>query len=131
MLPALIDFPCRRNADYGEEFPIMDGSFPVDLSGLVFDMHVRRYPHGPLLFALETVVTDEEGIRIVDAFNGTLQIIINELTLRTAYDALVTNQYSGETVKASHDIRVTYSDGIKQVWAQGILSIEPGVTNNG
>lgn len=130
MLPASIDFPCRRNSPYGEEFPIMDGSTPVDLNGMTFAMQVRRYPRGPVLFTLMTVNTDEQGIRVVDAAGGIIQLRIDQTTLRTAYDALSSNQYSGETVKASHDIRVTYSDGMNDIWAEGVLTIEPGVTDN-
>lgn len=131
MLPASIDFPCRRNADYNEELPFADGLTPLDITGMVFQMDVRRYPLGPLLFRLGTVVTPNQGFRIIEPAGGIVAMTIRQSTIQRAYDSSTSGQTVGRPIRLSHDIRAIQPNGQSEVWLQGILSIEPGVTFNG
>lgn len=121
MIPATIDFPCRANADYSEEFQFQENGITLDLSELEFQMQVRNYPFGPLLFS--------PLITMTDAANGIIQIDMSLSMLRSAFNIL--SQNFRETVQCVHDIVAVHGDGFKEVWAQGTLTIVPGVTYNG
>lgn len=122
MIPAPIDFLLRTNADYGEELQFADGTIPVSLEGLTFAMEVRRYPGGPLLFAVP--------ISISDAEDGVVSIAIPRANITAAFQA-ITGRLNGEPVQASHDIIVTHVDGYREPWSEGRVTIYAGVTHNG
>ena len=121
MLPASIDFLLRTNADYGEELSFVDGETPIDLTSLTFKMQVRKYPGGPLLFTVP--------IPMGDAENGIVALNIARETIAQAY-AASSGVEIGETVQASHDIVVHHVDGFREVWCQGRVTIQQGVTEN-
>lgn len=117
MIPATIDFPCQANADYAEQLFFHVDGVPLDLSGISFDMQIRRYPNGPFMF--QVVIT------IVDAPGGKIEIYVPQNIMDTMYDQASVNM---NVVTLSHDLRAIHSDGFIEPWAKGTFSIEPGVT---
>ena len=122
MISASIDFLLRTNADYGEEISFTDGTEAIDLSGLTFSMQVRSYPGGPLLFVVPVTVTN--------AANGEVSITVARDTIKNAY-SMVTGRDYGDPIIASHDIMVKHVDDFIEPWAEGRVTIQPGVTENG
>ena len=109
MIPATIDFLLRTNADYGEVLQFTDGSNgPIDLNGKSFAMQVRLFPGGPFLF--------DVPLKVIDAADGQLQV-----------GPILGKPNAGDY---SHDLIVT-QDGLREVWAQGVVQIQQGVTTNG
>lgn len=118
MIPASIDFRCRSNAAYSEELAFTDGDTPLNLFGKTADMQVRLYPNGPLVFTptLE-----------IDVAAGTINVNMSQTVLRQAF---VDHSIDNKAISLSHDIRITEA-GVPDVWAQGVVQIEAGVTLDG
>lgn len=109
MIPARIDFPCRTNTDYEEELIFTesaDGS-PVNLMGITFQMQVRDRPGGNLIFT-PTLTVDGNAL------------IVSWTRAQTPVPA-----------SYSHDIVAIYSNGFREPWCEGTVSVEQGVTING
>jgi hypothetical protein len=129
MIPVTMDFDCWANADYTEEFGIVVDGVPYSLTGSTFAMNVRRFPRATdSVFNLATVVTDIQGLRILDAPGGVVAIRINKATLETAYSAWSENAIANAVLNFTYDLRITHADGSQEVMAQGIVAINPGVT---
>jgi hypothetical protein len=131
MIPAQIDFPCWRNASYGESLPFVENGQPVDLTGLNMVMTVRRYPTAPDTLFVLNMVSEGQGLRINDPKSGVVDLQIDWQTLNAAYAAVDASQIANQVVRLSYDVIVTYLDNFKEPWLQGVLSINPGVNVNG
>jgi hypothetical protein len=121
MIPARFDFPCHRNADYTETLSFKDGSQPVDLSGMIPSLQVRLYATAPnVLFSVP--------VTIDDPVSGEVNITIDRQLLEQTYNRINANVVASQTIFLVYDMRFTYDTGRSEVWLQGLLSIEPGVT---
>jgi hypothetical protein len=129
MIPVTMDFECWANADYTEEFQFTVDGIGYDLTGVTLDIDARRFPRSSdTVFTLNAVTTDVEGLRIIDANSGVIEIRIARTTLETAYVALAENSIANAIVTASYDLRFTHTDGLREVAIQGVIAINPGVT---
>jgi hypothetical protein len=132
MTPANVPIPVWRNADYAETWVIAE-SFdasgnavnPVDLTGYTLAMQVRLYglAGGDPLIDLETVTSAIEGLRIVEATAGQIEVRITDATL----EALPTGK-AGASVTFSYDLLLTDPTGLEQPYAYGDFIVQPGVT---
>jgi hypothetical protein len=131
MIPAQIDFPCWRNASYGESLPFVENGMPVDLTGLNFVLSVRRYATAPTALFTLTVVDEGQGLQIDSPQSGVIDLQIDWQTLNAAYASVNASQIADKPVLLVYDMSVTYADNFKETWMQGVVSIEPGVNING
>lgn len=124
-----MDFDCWANADYTEEFGIVVDGAAYSLAGCTLAMNVRRFPRAvDSVFNLATVVTDVQGLRILDALGGIVAIRINKATLETAYSAWSENAIANAVLNFVYDLRITHADGSQEILTQGSVVINPGVT---
>jgi hypothetical protein len=133
MTPANVQLTLWRNADYAEtwviaeDFDAAGGAVgPVNLTGYIFALQVRLYglAGGSALISLTTVTTAIEGVRIVDAAGGEIEIRITDATLET----LPVSGKAGEAVTFSYDLLLTDPTGLEQAYAHGDFIVQPGVT---
>lgn len=133
MTPANVPLTVWRNADYAETWVIAesfdnagDAVNPVDLSGYTLALQVRMYglAGGDALISLTTVTTATEGVRIVEATAGQVEIRITDATLET----LPEPGKPGSSVSYVYDLVLTDPTGLRQVYAEGAFIIQPGVT---
>lgn len=127
MIPARLDFPCRTNADYTEEFSASASGIPVDLTGYSAVLTARLSVTDDVLFTLATVTSDIEGLRFVEPANGIISIRVDRDTLSAAYDAVATYAQLGDTVNIIHDVKFTAPNGDVEVWFEGVIAIKKGV----
>lgn len=133
MTPANVPITVWRNADYAETWVIAE-SFdasgnavnPVDLTGYTFAMQVRLYglAGGSALISLATVTTAVQGIRIVEATAGQIEVRITDTTL----EALPAAGKAGASVTFAYDLLLTDPTGFEQAYAYGAFIVQPGVT---
>lgn len=132
MTPANVPITVWRNADYAETWVIAesfdaDGNAvnPVDLTGYTFAMQVRLYglAGGSALISLATVTTSVQGIRIVDAEAGQIEIRVTDATLET-----LPAGKAGAAVTFAYDLLLTDPSGFEQAYAYGDFIVQPGVT---
>ena len=128
MLPIRPDFLCRTNADFAEEFTVVDTGDAVDLTGHTPSMTVKTTVNGDTVFSLSMVTTAAQGIRVIEAESGIFAVQIDYETLSAAYDAVVANYEQGKTISLAHDIKFISPTGLHEVWFQGILAIDKGIT---
>jgi len=131
MIPAQIDFPCWRNASYGESLPFVEDGQPVDLTGLIFVLSVRRYATAPTALFTLSMVSSGQGLQIVDPTSGVIDVQINWQTIRAAYDSVNASQIADSIVNLAYDMVCIYADDFRELWLQGMLTINPGVNVNG
>lgn len=135
MTPANVPITVWRNADYAETWVVADAQgydangnaiAPQDLTGWTLALQVRLYglAAGAALISLGTVTAAIEGIRIVEAAAGQIEIRITDATLETLPVAGV----AGAAVTFKYDLLLTDPTGIEAVYAQGDFTVEPGVT---
>lgn len=132
MTPANVPIEVWRNADYAETWVIAE-SFdaagnavnPVDLTGYTLALQVRLYglAGGSALISLTTVTAAVQGIRIIEATGGQIEIRITDTTL----EALPAGK-AGAAVTFSYDLIVTDPTGLEQPYAYGDFIVQPGVT---
>jgi len=133
MTPANITIEVWRNADYVETWVVAE-SFdaagnavdPQDLTGWTAAMQVRLYglAGGSALISLGTVTTAVEGVRIIEATGGQIEIRITDATLET----LPAAGKAGAAVTFSYDLLLTDPTGVEAVYARGDFIVQPGVT---
>lgn len=133
MTPANVPITVWRNADYAETWVIAesfdasgDAVNPVDLTGYTLALQVRLYglAGGAALISLATVTTAVQGIRIVEATGGQIEIRITDATLET----LPASGKAGAAVTFAYDLVLTDPTGLEQVYASGDFIVLPGVT---
>lgn len=133
MTPANVPISVWRNADYAETWVIAEGFdaagdavSPQDLTGSTFALQVRLYglAGGDPLVSLATVTTAIQGVRIIEAAAGQIEIRITDATL----EALPASGRAGASVTFSYDLVLTDPNGVESVYAQGDFIVEPGVT---
>lgn len=127
MIPARLDFPCRTNADYTEEFSASAGGIPVDLTGYSAVLTARLNVTDDVLFTLTTITSDIEGLYFIEPANGIVSIRVDRGTLSAAYDAVVTYAQAGNGVNIIHDVKFTAPNGDVEVWFEGVITIKKGV----
>jgi hypothetical protein len=131
--PAAVNMTVWRNTDYAETWVIAE-SFdaagvavsPQDLTGYTFALQVRQYglAGGSALLTLGTVTTAIEGIRIIEAAAGQIEVRITDATLET----LPNTGKAGEPRTFKYDLLVTDTTGLEQPYAYGDFIVQPGVT---
>lgn len=133
MTPANVPIEVWRNADYGETWVIAesfdasgDAVNPQDLTGYTFALQVRLYglAGGSALISLGTVTTAVEGIRIIDAEAGQIEVRLTDATLET----LPNTGKAGAALTFQYDLLVTDPSGFEQPYAYGDFIVHPGVT---
>lgn len=128
MIPARLDFPCRTNADYTEEFSVItDGGEPVDLTGCSAVLTARLSVNHSVLFTLPTVVSDVEGLYFIEAADGIVSVRIDRETLANAYSTAATHAEYGSTIDIVYDMKFTMPNGDQEVWFEGVIPIKKGV----
>lgn len=119
----------RRNAPFEWRFQVMDGLTPVDITGVLMAMQVRLYgaAAGVALISLDMVTVEgSKGIRIANAAEGRVHIVIPEADISGLPGVHQPDRLSSQSYP--YDLRVTPAGGIAEVWAQGLFTVEPGVT---
>ena len=129
-IPAVVPVRARRNAYYGEEYQFRDADGPRPLHGFSASAELRLYgaQPGAALARLGPVVANVEGVWISDPANGFVQMRIEQATLRAVYDALAPGLEPGAPVLLAWDLLMTGPGGERDVWLEGVFTIEPGVT---
>lgn len=130
MIPANVPIKVWRNARYTEEFNFTVDDLPYDLTGWVGRLQARLYgaQEGAALIDLGSVTSDSEGVWIIDAEGGSVQVRIDEDTLIGVWTALGGPAEAGDPIELSYDLVMTPPEGGDEVWAEGIFTINPGVT---
>lgn len=126
-LPLWIDFPCRTNSDYGEEYHFSANGEPVNLSSMTFAMEVKstREATGSLkAFGMSAT----EGFVVDDPLGGVLQVRILWESLKSMFQAVYPDRYHDGEMRLPFDIVATYSDGFRSAWIGGDLVLGKGVT---
>jgi len=135
-IPAKLPLRGRRNAYFGEEwqFTVKDPdtgvSAPVDLTGWQGKLELRQYGAQPgnALFTLYNVTANIEGVWIIEPTEGRVQVYITKSTMRGVYDFLRGDIEPGADIIVSYDLKMTEGDGRDDVWVEGLLTLNPGVT---
>lgn len=133
--PATVPITVWRNADYVETWVVADEQgydangdaiSPQDLTGWTLALQVRLYglAGGAALISLGTVTTAIEGIRIIEATGGQIEIRITDATL----EALPAAGKAGADLTLYYDLVLTDPTGVEEVYAEGTFTVKPGVT---
>ena len=134
LYPASVPVTVRRNAPYAETWVIAEdfdadgiATDPLDLTGYTAALQVRQYglAGGDPELELATVATAIEGVRIIEATAGQIEVRINKATLE-ALPSL--GAKAGRPVTFKHDLLLTDSTGFTSVYAEGDFIVYPGVT---
>jgi hypothetical protein len=105
----------------------------VDLTGAVFEAHIRLLPDTPgaPLVDLDTVTTAAaEGVRLISVI-GTGDDAVSSVGIRineTTMEGLPVSAELGLNTRLYWDLHITPSGGVKQVYAGGEFIVRAGVT---
>jgi hypothetical protein len=118
----------RRNAPFEWRFQVMSGLTPIDLTGYIFAMQLRQYGAAAavLIDLAMTSVEGAKGIRIADAAQGRIHIVIPEADINSLPGVHVPAVNAAQAF--SYDIRVIPAGGLPSVWIEGDFIVQPGVT---
>lgn len=136
MTPVAVPITAWRNARYIEEFyftaPIDDVDAPVDLTGWLGKIQVRLYgaASGSALMTLSPVVSDVEGVWVIEPTGGVVRARADEATLTSLWTALggVGAREPNRPFKLKYDLVMTPPSGGDEVWLEGDFILQPGVT---
>lgn len=131
MIPVRLDFPLPTNADYVEEYPVLDGESIVDLTGYSIKAEIKSaYDSATVLKTLSTVGSATlEGFYLIEPSNGIFQIRIAKETADILYDAVNPSSYTGQIIAVPYDAVFTLPNGDDEQWFYGYIILNKGITN--
>ncbi len=128
--PAYAPLRADRNADLPISVAIGFGDDVLDLTGCDLEAQIRDYPNAPGAPRVSLgVVADDalaEGIHIVDVLRGEIEVLVRRTTLQ----ALPGDYDPARPRRFAWDLRVTYPDGLSEIYVAGPLILHPGVTRD-
>lgn len=119
----------RRNAPFEWKFQVMDGLTPINITGYAFSMQLREYgaQAGTALVDLGmTTTVNAKGIRIADAAEGRIHIVIPETDINGLPGVHQPSANSEQSFP--FDLRVSPPSGLASVWIEGLFIVQPGVS---
>ncbi|PHP20338.1 hypothetical protein CG471_08025 [Sphingobium sp. IP1] len=118
----------RRNAPFEWRFQVMSALTPIDLTGYSFAMQLRQYGAAAavLIDLAMTTTENAKGIRIVDAAQGRLHLVIPEADINGLPGLHVPAVNAAQAFP--YDLRVVPPGGMPSVWIEGDFIVKPGVT---
>lgn len=133
MVPLTFDMEGWRNAPFPPDvFEVAEDGEPVDITGWSLAMDVRAYGGSPTaLISLDTTdSTTNDGLLILSGSAGTFRVQIDQASMQAAWDAAYAAGLckAGQSARLAYDIRLTHTDGLAEVVAEGVFTINPGVT---
>lgn len=127
--PSTVNLRADRHADLLVTFLFEDDGTPVDLSGCTIDVQIRNYADAPgaALVDLATVGSStEEGVFVSDAVNGEVALLVK----RATHEAFPANYDPAGPRRFAWDLRVTYPDGLSEIFLTGRYTLYAGVVRD-
>ena len=121
-----LDLTARRNALLAYEWTFTDDAGdPADFTGATVTMQVRQYgaQAGTALINLVEVAETTPATEGLQAVDGVVSVYIDEASLYH-----LPRGADGASIDFYYDLKVELSGVVAEVWAEGLITVKPGVT---
>ncbi len=126
MQPAQGDLALRRNAPTIVEWSFADeAGLPFDFTGWDARLQIRLYPGQPGdALATLTRVSDGQGVFLIPDRRDSIRVTVDQSTAAN----LPASREAGDSVTLSYDLVMIDPTGFRQVFREGAITVQPGVT---
>ncbi|WP_311270483.1 hypothetical protein [Sphingobium sp. WCS2017Hpa-17] len=126
-----VPLTAARNLDLREEYGLLgEDDGPLNLTGCTLKMEVRLYgaQPGAALISLPQVTTDILGIRVTDAVNGKIRMIIPKANLAALPGGPVNGSEPNQPDVFVYDLLIDRPSPLEPLAMAGTFTVSPGVT---